>query len=407
MLTDTKIKALKPKSDPYKVSDSGGLHVLVAPTGSRLWKCSYRFAGKQRTLSFGAYPEVSLIDARARREAAKAQLRQGVDPGSVIRVAKVTEKRAGANTFAAVAAEWQQRKMIAEKKSKPTLDRARWLLGILNEGIGDRPIDEIEAPELLTVLRKIEAQEKHEAVKRLRATASAIFRFGIASGACKRDPAADLRGALTTAVSTPHAAITDPAGVGELLRAIDGYEKPMLRLALQLLALTFTRPGNIASAEWSEFDIATGVWSIPAAKMKMREPFRLPLSRQALAVLDELRTITGGGRLLFPSQHKNRPLFTYRLNIALREIGFAADEMQAHGFRSTFSTIANEHSDFSGDAIELALAHQPKGVRAIYNRSKRWTERCALVQWYADYLDGLRQRGEVVALPKKIRRKTP
>jgi hypothetical protein len=265
MLTDKEIKAFRPEAKPYKKADAGGLYLLVTPItdkmpkGSKLWRLAYRFAGKQLTLSFGSYPDVGLVDARARREEAKTKLRLKQDPGRIVRVEKVAERQGIANTFEAVAKQWQQKKMIAEGKSKPTLDRARWLLGILNAGIGDRPIGEIEAPELLEVLRKVEAQDKHEAVKRLRSTASAIFHFGIASGACKRDPAADLKGALTTARSTPHAAIVDAAGVGELLRAIDGYERPVLRLALQLLALTFVRPGNIAAAEWSEIDIDAGV----------------------------------------------------------------------------------------------------------------------------------------------------
>jgi len=407
MLTDAAIRRIKPGLKPFKKADSLGLYMLVQPSGSQLWRLNYTFAGRQRTLALGVYPQVSLSDARERRDAAKRQLRLKQDPGALVKVEKAAEKLAQVNTFAAVAAEWQRTKMIAEGKSKSTLDRARWLLGILNNGIGDRPIQEIEAPELLDVLRQIEAQGKHEAVKKLRSTASAIFRFGIATGACKRDPAADLKGALTVAKSTPHAAIVDPAGVGELLRAIDAYERPTLRLALQLLALTFVRPGNVANAEWSEFDLDAGVWSISAQKMKMRGPFRVPLSRQALAVLKELRAIIGGGKYLFPSLRKgNRPIFTYLLNVALRDIGYAADEAQAHGFRSTASTLLNEHSEFSPDVIELSLAHQPGGVRAIYNRSKYWKERCELMQWYADHLDELRGRGEVVALPKAIRHKS-
>jgi integrase len=406
MLTDTRIRAIKPGSEPFKVSDSGGLHLLIAPTGSKLWKCAYRYGGKQKTLSFGAYPDTTLVDARTRREEAKAQLRQGIDPGKIVKVEKMAEKQAIANTFGALADQWQQTKMVKEGKSKSTLVRTRWLLGILKGGIGDRPLNEIEAPELLDMLRKVEAQEKHEAVNRLRSTASAIFRFGIACGACKRDPAADLRGALTSAKSTPHAAITDPASVGELLRAIDAYEKkPVLRLALQLLALTFVRPGNIAAAEWVEFDIDAGVWSIPAAKMKMREPFRVPLSKQALALLAELREFTGNNKFLFPSfRSGKRAMFTNLFNVGLRDIGYSANQMQAHGFRATASTLLNEHSEFSADVIELSLAHRLGGVRALYNRSRYWADRCALMQWYADHLDRLRERGKVVELPKQKRR---
>jgi integrase len=404
MLTDVKVRALKPKERPSKVSDGGGLHILIQPSGSKLWRMAYRFRGKQKTAAFGVYPAVSLSEARVRRDDAKRQLRSGEDPGAVVGAEKLAVVAATADTFAAVAADWLQKRMIKENKSKSTLDRARWLLGILNDAIGNRQINEIEATELLQVLRRVEAQEKYEAVKRLRSTASAIFRYGIAIGACRRDPAADLRGALTSVASTPHAAITDPAGVGKLLRAIDRYhKKPLLRLALQVLALTFVRPGNVCGAEWSEIDTNAGVWSIAAPEMKMRKAFRLPLSRQALAVLDALRLMTGDGKYLFPARNRKRAIYTHQLNNALREIGFAKDEMQAHGFRSTASTILNENGEFSPDVIELSLAHVPNGVRAIYNRAQYWSERVALMQWWADHLDELRNRGEVLVLPKPAR----
>jgi integrase len=251
------------------------------------------------------------------------------------------------------------------------------------------------------VLRKVEAGGRYESVARLRATASTIFRFGIASGYCKRDPAADLRGALTSVNHTPRAALTNPSEVGELIRTINGFERlPRVRLALQFLALTFLRPGEVCSAEWSEID--GDVWNVPAAKMKMRLGHRVPLSRQALAVLEELRGITGNRKHLFASSVKpSQPFATNRLNEALREIGFGSDRHVAHGFRSMFSTIANESGKWSPDAIEASLAHVPPGVRGIYNRSQYWPERVALAQWYADHLDELRGRGEVVALPKK------
>jgi integrase len=402
MLTDTKVRALKKKEAPYKVSDSAGLYIQVQPNGSRLWRMAYRFRGKQRTAAFGMYPDISLSVARLRRDEVKRQLRSGDDPSVVVKAEKAAVVLAASRTFRAVGDDWFQKKMVDEEKSEKTIRRAKWILDILNEGIGDRQINEIEAPELLVVLRRLEAQEKYETVKRARSTASIIFRFGIATGVCKRDPAADLKGALTSVASTPHAAITDPTGVGKLLRAIDGYDtKPLLRFALQLLALTFTRPGNVAAAEWSEFDVDAGVWSISAEKMKMREAFRIPLSRQALALLAELRKITGGSKYLFPSfRTGKRPMFVNLLNVALRDIGYAADEMQAHGFRSTASTILNERSEFSPDVIELSLAHRLGGVRAIYNRAEYWGERCLLVQWYADHLDGLRK---VVAMPQRKR----
>jgi integrase len=411
VLTDTEIKALKPKTKPYKRADSGGLYVLVAPItkklpkGSRLWRLAYRHAGKQLTLAFGSYPDVTLAEARARREEAKTSLRQGIDPGKIIKIEKQAVFASTANVFRAVGADWYRRKMVAEGKSESTLTRIRWLLDILNDGIGDRLLSEIEPTDLLDVLRKVEAQEKFETVKRLRATASSVFRYGIAIGSCKRDPASDLRGALTSAKSMPRAAIIDPPEVGKLLRAIDGYQKPMLRLALQLLALTFVRPGNVCGAEWSEFDFDAGVWSIPAKKMKMREPFRLPLSRQVLTALRELRAFGGHTKFLLPSRKRGQPIYANKLNIALRRLGYNAEQVSAHGFRSTASTILNESGKFSPDVIELSLAHQPGGVRAIYNRSKYWSERVELMQWYADHIDELRARGKVVPMSKKAMRR--
>jgi integrase len=365
-----------------------------------LWRTNYVFAGRQKTAALGAYPDVSLSEAREARDATKKQLRAGIDPGAVIKAEKIAEKQAIEHTFSAVSAEWLKLKMVKEGKAERTLERTEWLLGILNDGIGNKLLSEIEAPELLAVLRKVEAAGKNETVKRLRATASTVFRFGIATGVCKRDPAADLKGALTSAISTPRAAIVDPVGVGELLRKVDGYKRPMLRLALQFLALTFVRPGEVCSAEWSEIN-TDAVWSIPGAKMKMKKPHRVPLSRQALAVLEELRKISGDSNFLFPSRKRGRHIFANRLNVALREIGYDTEQVSAHGFRSTASTALNEISAFSPDAIELSLAHVSGDVRSFYNRAQRWIERRELMQWYADHLDELRKRGEVVKLPKK------
>jgi integrase len=365
-LSDAAVRATKPRQKPFKRADDRGLYLLVQPNGSKLWRTNYTFAGRQKTAALGAYPDVSLSEAREARDAAKKQLRAGIDPNAVVKAEKVAEKQAIEHTFSAVSAEWLKRKMVAEGKAERTLERTEWLLGILNDGIGKKLLSEIEAPELLAVLRKVEAAGKNETVKRLRATASTVFRFGIATGVCKRDPAADLNGALTSATSTPRAAITDPTGVGELLRSIDGYKRPMLRLALQFLALTFVRPGEVCSAEWSEIN-TDAVWSIPGAKMKMKKPHRVPLSKQALAILAELRKISGGGKYLFPSRKRGRHIFANRLNVALREIGYDAEQVSAHGFRSTASTALNEISEFSPDAIELSLAQPTIGHNAGSN----------------------------------------
>jgi integrase len=407
VITDTEIKALRPKAKPYKVSDSGGLHILVMPEssklpkGSKLWKCAYRFAGRQKTLSFGSYPDVSLADARARREAAKLQLRQGIDPGHIIKAEKQAVVAARTSTFRAVADEWLDRKLIKQRRSASTIRRARRLLGVLKNTIGDRQLTEIEAPELLDVLRRVEARGNHETAMRMRAAASNVFRYGIAIGACKRDPASDLRGALTSATPTARPAVTDPAEIGKLLRAIDGLQRPIMRLALKLLSLTAVRPGELLSAEWSE--ITGDVWSVPEAKMKMRRPHRIPLSRQAKEVLAELRAITGNSRHLIASPRKRgKPYAANQLNYALRDIGFDQTQMVAHGFRAVFSTVANESGAWPPDVIELQLAHQERNkVRAAYNRAQRWPERVEMMQWLADHLDELRSHGGVIKLPGK------
>lgn len=385
MLTNAKVLGLKARKAPYKVADGGGLYVFVQPTGSKLWRLAYRFQRNQRTASFGAYPTVTLAGARIHRDEIKALLKAGEDPATTARMISKTAK-----TFRIVAAEWEQKKVIAEGRSATTIHRTRWLLNMLEAGIGDRPIAEIEPPELLEVLRKIENGGLHETVARLRATASNVFRFGIASGYCKRDPAADLRGALTTATSIPHPAITDPKQVGKLLRAIDGAQPDRIRLALKLLALTCVRPGELIGAEWSE--ISGDVWDIPGPKMKMKLPHRVPLSRQALVVIEELRPITGNLKHMFASRLKpDRASQKNMLNHALVDVGYGGDRHVPHGFRSTFSTIANESGKWSADAIELQLAHvESNKVRRAYNRNIRWEERVPLMQWYADYLDELR-----------------
>ena len=385
MLTNAKVLSLKARNAPYKVSDGGGLYVFVQPTGSKLWRLAYRFQGKQRTASFGTYPTVSLAGARTHRDEIKALLKAGQDPATAARMISKTVR-----TFRVVAAEWEQKKVIAEGRSASTIFRTRWLLNMLEAGIGDRPIAEIEPPELLEVLRKIEVGGLHETVARLRATASSVFRFGIASGYCKRDPAADLRGALTTATSIPHPAITEPKQIGDLLRAIEQAQPDHIRMALKLLAFTCVRPGELIGAEWSEINGA--IWDIPAHRMKMKLPHRVPLSRQASAVIEELRPITGNLKHLFPSSRDpDQPSPKNRMGRALVDIGFSGDRHAPHGFRSTFSTLANEFGKWSADAIELQLAHvKSNKVRRAYNRNIKWDERVELMSWYADYLDELR-----------------
>jgi integrase len=396
-LSDTAVRNAKPRTKPFKLSDGGGLHLLVPPHGSKLWRLAYRFGCKQKTLALGIYPAVTLAEARAKRDAARKLLGSGKDPS----VLKRAQKHSQRITFKAIADELLA-KHAREGRARRTLDKTTWLLGLATPGIGDRPIQEITAPELLTVLRKVEAKGRYESARRLRSTCGMVFRYAIATGRADRDPSADLRGALTVPQVTHRAAITDPAEIGALLRAIEGYTGHFgTRLALKLLALTFVRPGEIRHGEWSEFDLESAEWRIPAAKMKMRRPHRVPLSRQALAILIELAPLTGAGRWLFPSiRTETRPMSENTLNAALRRLGYATGEMCSHGFRALASTRLNEMGKWTPDAIERQLAHvESNAVRRAYTHTAEyWQERVTMMQDWADYLHALRDRTSDILL---------
>jgi integrase len=344
---------------------------------------------------------VSLQEARERREAAKRLLAKGIDPSTQRRLDK--QAVGTSNTFKAVAEEVLA-KLEKEGRADVTLTKQRWLLEFVYPSLGDCPIAEIAAPELLSVIRRVEARGRYETARRLRSTCGTVFRYAIATGRAERDPSADLRGALTSPKVKHRSAIVDPAGIGALLRATEGYDgHPLTKAALRLAPLVFVRPGELRRAEWSEFDLEAGEWRIPAAKMKMRRSHRVPLSRQALAILQDLQVITGGGRWLFPSTRSvSRPMSENTLNAALRRLGYGPDEMTTHGFRSTASTRLNEMGRWNPDAIERQLAHQePDDVRRAYTHAAEyWPERVKMMQEWADYLDELREHGKVVSLRK-------
>ncbi|MFD2185012.1 tyrosine-type recombinase/integrase [Rhodoplanes azumiensis] len=408
-LTDATIRAAKPGTKPYKLSDGEGLHLLVTPGGARLWRLAYRWQGKQKLLSLGAYNtagsrtvQVPLAAARERRAEARRMLANGIDPSATRKAEKLAAESA-ARTFRSVGDEWFARKVVAEGKADRTRTKTAWLLRVLCDRIGSRPIGEIEAPELLTVLRRFEAAEQYESARRARSVASRVFRFGIAAGYCARDPAADLVGALTAPSVTHRPAIIEPAAVGQLMRAIHGYHgNPVTRLGLLFLSYTFARPGEVRFSEWTEIDATTAVWEIPASKAKMRRPHRVPLSRQALAVLDELRRLTGGGQYLFPSPTTpKRPISENTLLAALLRLGYERHEISAHGMRSTASTLLNESRLFASDAVERQLAHVHKDpVRGVYDRSAHWLERVRMMQWWGDELDRLRDLGRILPLAR-------
>ena len=399
-LTDARCRSAKPISKPFKLSDGAGLYLLVQPNGSRLWRLAYRYGGRQKTLSLGAYPLVSLTEARKGRDAAKALLAAGVDPSANRKRQKAMAKVSAATTFSGVACEWLE-KLRREGRARATVEKKEWLVGLVEADIGGTPIADLTPPEILAALRKIEARGRHESANRARATIGAICRYAVSTGRATADPTQSLRGALITPKVKHHAALTEPAAIGPLLRAVDGFSgAPQVQAALKLLPLLFCRPGELRSAEWREFDLDRAVWTIPAAKTKMRRPHRVPLSRQALAIFRELRVVTGDGDLLFPSVRSwKRCISENTLNASLRRLGYSPDEMTSQGFRSMAATRLNEMCRWHPDVIERALAHQePNAVRRAYTSAvEYWPERVELMQVWADYLDGLKSTVERIA----------
>ncbi len=405
-LTDKQIRALRPTDERIaKHSDGGWLQLWVTPSGAKLWNLAYRFAGKQRKLAIGPYPVVSLKEARTRRNEAKRQLDVGLDPSQQKRLAKLAATAEQANTFETLSAEFLEKKR-GEGKAAATLSKLDWLIGIAKATLGARPITEISAPEVLKVLRGVEARERRESAKRLRAVIGSIFRYAVATGRASNDPTAALKGALMSPIVRHRAAITDSAGLGELMRAIDGHNgMPEVRGGLQLLALTFVRPGELRGAQWAEIDFDSAIWTVPGVRMKMRRPHRVPLARQTIPVLKNLHAITGQAELILPgARGGGRPLSENTLNAALRRLGYTKDEMTAHGFRAAASSILNECGLWNPDAIEAQLAHvEGDAVRRAYARAEFWEERVKMMQWWADKLDELQRGGEVVSFVGKRR----
>ena len=401
-LTDVAIRALKPTDKVQKISDGEGLQLWVMPVGSRLWRYAYRYNGEQKTLALGAYPEVTLAEARKKRDEARALLASGTDPSQQRKLDKISKALADAATFDAVSEKYLAKK-IREGMAESTLKRLRSQLRHVSTAFGKRPIADITAPEVLAPLKKIEARGTFETGTRTKELCGAIFRFGMATGHRRDDPTQALHGALTSHKVQHRSAILDPVAFGALLRDIEDLDgQPTTRASLKLLALVFTRPGELRNAEWREFDLDKAIWVIPAGRMKMRREHQVPLPRQALDILKTLHTITGTGRLLFPGNRSYlQPISENTLNAALRRMGYAKEQMTAHGFRGTASTLLNESGKFSPDAIERALAHQDNDeIRRAYNRGAYWNERVTMAQWWADHLDTLRKGGEIIPLTR-------
>ena len=390
-LTDTALKALKPTEKPTKHSDGGGLHILLSPQGSKLWRLSYRFDGKQQTMALGSYPAVTLADARRLRDNAKALLAKGINPSQQAKLERITRQASNAVTFKSVADEFLQ-KIEKEGKAEATRRKKEWLLSLAMTDIGSRPISEINATEILVPLRRIEAKGNYETARRTRAAIGQIFRYAIATARIDNDPTFGLKGALTAPTVTHRAAITERKAFGGLLRAIWHYEgAPETRTALQLMAILYPRPGELRFAEWKEFNFDTATWMIPATRMKMRREHRKPLPPLAIDLLDGLKTLTGNGRLLFPAMtSRERPMSENTMNSALRRMGFTQDEATSHGFRATASTLLNESGLWSADAIEAELAHMGADeVRRAYHRALYWDERVKMAAWWSEEIKTL------------------
>jgi integrase len=388
-LTDVAAKSAKPREKAYKLSDEKGMFLLVTPAGSKWWRLKYRFAGKEKLLSLGVYPEIGVRDARDRRDAARKLLLNGIDPSIDRQMQKAASSERSENSFERVAREWFA-------KFSP-----KWATGHASKIIRRLPIAEIKASLLLATLRRIEERGAIETAHRAQQNCSQVFRYAVATGRAERDPSTDLRGALPPPLKTHLAAIVEPVALGALLRAIEGYSgSPATKAALRLAPLVFVRPGELRMAEWEEFDLNAAEWCLPAKKMKMCAPHIVPLCKQALKIIEELKPVTGHGRYLFPGERTGeRPISDNTLNAALRRLGYSTNEVTTHGFRATARTLLDEGLGYRVDWIEHQLAHVVKDPNGrAYNRTAHLDARRRMMQKWADYLDQLRQGAEVIPL---------
>lgn len=402
-LTDTAIKNAKPSDKTTRLFDGGGMYLEIAPTGGKWWRLKYRYGGKEKRLSLGVYPDVSLKDARQRRDDARKLLANDTDPGENRKAVKAAKSDRAANSFEVVAREWFSKNSANWTESHGSRIIRRLERDIF-PWIGGRPIAEIKAQELLAVLRRIEERGAVETAHRAHQNCGQVFRYAIATGRAERDPSPDLKGALPPVKQSHLAAITDPKAVAELLRAIDGYQGSFVtKCALRLAPLIFVRPGELRKAEWREIDLDKAEWNIPAERMKMRAPHLVPLSTQSMEVLRELYALTGEGRYVFPGARTNgRPMSDNAVLAALRRMGFAKDEMSGHGFRAMARTILDEVLQVRPDFIEHQLAHAVRDPNGrAYNRTAHLSERRKMMQLWSDYLEKLKAGADVIPIHKE------
>lgn len=401
MLTPSAVANASPHASAYKLTDERGMYLLVKPDGARWWRFDYRRPGtaKRNTLSLGIFPDVSLKQARTRRDEARKLLADGIDPGDK----RKAEVAADADTFEAVAREW-----FAKFSTRWAASHADKIIRRLERDvfpwIGSKPVDKLTAPDILAVLRRIESRGAVETAHRAHQNCGQVFRYAVATGRAQGDVTRDLRGSLTPWKPAHYASITDPDKIGELLRAIDGFTGTFpVACALKLAPLVFVRPGELRQAEWGEFDLDAAEWNIPAEKMKTREPHLVPLSSQAVAILRELWPLTGSGRYVFPGMRdRKKPLSGMAMNAAFKRMGYDGKTFTAHGFRAMARTILDEGLGFRPDFIEHQLAHAVRDPNGrAYNRTAHLPERRKMMQAWADYLDSLRTSpGKVVPIRK-------
>jgi integrase len=394
-LTDTAIRNAKPRDESWKLWDEGGLHLVITPSGTKSWRSKIRVGGKEKLLTHGQYPAVTLSDARDKHREAKRTIANGGDPALEKQRAKHRALVDAGTTFDAVAGEYiEKHKHDGDRPwAEATIEKNEWLRGVLRDVLGAMPITAIQPADVLAAVRKIERRGNLESARRALQFAGSVMRYGVATARLTSDPTRDLKGALSAPRVKHRAAILEAPRVGALMRAIDGYEgKGSITRALMLLsAHLYQRPGELRQARWEEIDLDKAVWTIPAEKMKMRREHHVPLSRQAVEMLRELHAVTGPAGYVFPSiRSRARPASENTVNAALRRMGFPQDEMSAHGFRTMASSLLNESGKWQPDAIERALAHgDDDRIRGAYNRTPYWQERVTMAQWWSDYLGTL------------------
>ena len=400
-LSEVKVRNAKSQVSEYKLFDGGGLFLLVTPSGGKLWRFKYLFDKKEKKLTLGNYPEISLADAREGRDKARKQVTNHVDPGAAKKAQKLAET-AETETFELIAREWHGKFVNTWSKGHATTIMGR-MEHDLFPWIGNRPIAEIKAPELLAVLRRVEGRGALESTHRIKTIAGQVLRYAVATGRAERDPTGDLRGAIPQPKVKHHAAITDPKEVAPLLRAIDNYQGHfVVKSALRLAPLFFVRPGELRHAEWVEIDLDEAAWNISAIKMKIKQAHIVPLCSQAIEILTKLKELTGDGRWVFPCvRTAAKPISENTINGALRYMGYDKDTMTGHGFRAMARTILDEVLEVRTDFIEHQLAHAVRDPNGrAYNRTAHLAERRKMMQQWADYLDGLKAGAEVIPFKK-------